>query len=88
MKFDLQMFADKVIEAVMVSSLFIFSELQKIQRKKMLVQLLSQQKTNETLQKMQIQLLQKMELFVHHQWQKLKSHRHLLCQKVMQSLIN
>ena len=72
----------------MVSSLFIFSELQKIQRKKMLVQLLSQQKTNETLQKMQIQLLQKMELFVHHQWQKLKSHRHLLCQKVMQSLIN
>lgn len=88
MKFDLQMFADKVIEAVMVSSLFIFSELQKIQRKKMLVQLLSQQKTNETLQKMQIQPLQKMELFVLHQWQKLKLHRHLLCQKVMQSLIN
>ena len=57
-------------------------------RNRGLEHLLSQQHTNETLQKMQIQLLQKMALFVHHQWQKLKSHRHLLCQKVMQSLIN
>lgn len=88
MKFDLQMFADKVIEAVNGKQLIYLFRVAKIQRKKMLVQLLSQQKTNETLQKMQIQLLQKMELFVHHQWQKLKSHRHLLCQKVMQSLIN
>lgn len=67
MKFDSQMFADEVIEAVMVSSLFIFSELQKIQRKKMLVQLLSQQKMNVVLLKMQILLLQKMEQFVLHQ---------------------
>lgn len=67
MKFDLQMFADEVIEAVMVSSLFIFSELQKIQRKKMPVRLLSQQKMNVVLLKMQILLLQKMEVFVLHQ---------------------